>query len=101
MIKTAKQYGYNLIILSANRTASTGRYKGGTMIFVRNKFQVSGIIKERHEWGEHVEFILNKQYKFYVVYRNPASNPSDMTHIFTETLNSNMPIYYFGDFNWQ
>jgi hypothetical protein len=42
---------------------------------------------------------MNGKYVFHCIYRNPKSKLADMTHVFTDLLNTSQYHFYFGDYN--
>lgn len=73
---------------------------GGTIVFVRKTLGICGIVKQRTDYGELVSFQVLSCMRFHVVYRNPKSNLSEITSVFTDLLNIDIPCMFVGDFNF-
>lgn len=69
----AKRNRYVKLELPARRFANFGRYCGGSVVFIKKKFQISNVLKHYHEWGEEIAFTINNSYVFHSIYRNPKS----------------------------
>jgi hypothetical protein len=48
-----------------------GHNKGGLVLLMRNTIKLTGVVKDRCSFGEHVTCILNDIFRMVLVYRRP------------------------------
>ena len=74
-------------------------------MFVKKSIRVSGVQTVRDSIGEYISIIVNDNVRFISVYRDPtkrtAADYDETMSLFTDTIASNIPTVYIGDFNWQ